>query len=386
MRRLIYIRYGTAGGFTLVELVVAIVIGAILVTVAMRAASPIADAARVEETKAEMQDIAFAIAGNPGLYNGSVRSDFGYVGDVGAMPPNLEALKSNPGGYSTWKGPYLGNRFSQIPDDYKTDAWGAAYTYSGVTLTSTGSSADIVKSVAPSTADLLYNQVSGLAVDNKQNAPGETYADSIAVRLLVPNGSGGTITKTAAPDASGYFSIDSVPIGNHELRVIYVPGDDTVLQYVSVSPSSRTNSQCTFRQTYFSGSSELTPVAGSDTVYGSPPCTDIKFWIANHTGAAITVSTIQVSWSPMTAYYAEIHVGSSEVFDMDGSPRGVNGTTYTLSSPQTIDVGATVRIRIEDFRASNSYGGGSPVSMSEASLTVRFSDGTIIAREMPPCP
>ena len=97
-------------GFTLIEVVIVILIAGIIASVALRSAVTISDTARTEETKQELESLAIAIIGNTKLENNGVRSDFGYVGDVGAMPPNLDALKSNPGSYSTWKGPYIDRR------------------------------------------------------------------------------------------------------------------------------------------------------------------------------------------------------------------------------------------------------------------------------------
>jgi len=238
-------------GFTLVELVLVIVITGILVTVAFRSAGIVSNTAKVEETKQELDDLAFAIVGSPELQNNGVRSDFGYVGDIGAMPPNLDALHSNPGSYSTWTGPYIENRFSQITDDYKKDAWGDEYEYSaGITITSPGKTTGgggcggpttgtgIVRKLSNSVADLLQNQVSGVVYDLDGTPPGDTYNDSVSVHLIVPDGSGGMVTRTATPDAGGYFSFNPIPIGNHTLRVIYLPDNDTLKRFVTVLPNS----------------------------------------------------------------------------------------------------------------------------------------------------
>ncbi|MEA2031894.1 MAG: type II secretion system protein, partial [candidate division Zixibacteria bacterium] len=94
-------------------MLVIIIIG-ILSTVALRSVNTITDTAKIEETKQELEALSFAIAGNPDIQNNGIRTDFGYVGDVGSLPPNLDALFSNPGSYATWNGPYIGNRFTQI--------------------------------------------------------------------------------------------------------------------------------------------------------------------------------------------------------------------------------------------------------------------------------
>ncbi len=226
-------------GFTLIELVLVIVIIGILVGVAVQNGSQLFETAMVEETKQEMDALAVAVVGNPELNNNGVRSDFGYVGDVGAMPPNLDALYSDPGSYTTWNGPYISNRFTQVADDYKKDAFGTDYTFSGsATITSTGSGSDIVRRVANSTADLLRNTVTGNIYDLDGTPPGSNYKDLLTISLTMPNGSGGTTTKSITPDQGGYFSFDSIPIGNHDLQVIYEPEDDTLYRFVSVVPNS----------------------------------------------------------------------------------------------------------------------------------------------------
>jgi len=230
---------GNRHGFTLIELVLTIVIIGILVTVAFRSGTAVYNTAKVEETKQELDALAFATVGNPDLQNNGVRSDFGYVGDVGAMPTNLDALYSNPGSYSTWNGPYIENRFSQTADDYKKDAWGVGYTYSGgVDITSTGSGSNIIRKLANSTGELLLNEVTGVVYDLDGTPPGDTYKDSVSIDLIVPDGVGGMATATTTPDAGGYFSLDSTPIGNHDIEIIYIPDDDTLKRFVTVLPSS----------------------------------------------------------------------------------------------------------------------------------------------------
>ena len=94
-------------GYTLVELLVALIILAIISAVAVRSLQETVVVSRTEETKSEMESLAHAIAGNPALISNGVRTDYGYIGDVGALPPTIGALSVNPGSYATWRGPYL---------------------------------------------------------------------------------------------------------------------------------------------------------------------------------------------------------------------------------------------------------------------------------------
>lgn len=373
-------------GFTLVEMVIVLVIAGILLTVAMRAGVTISRSGKVEETKNEMQLIEFAICGNPSLENNGIRSDFGYVGDIGSMPPNLGALYSNPGGYSTWNGPYLKGRFQQDSVGFEQDAWGVGYQYSGgVSVTSSGSGSNIIRTFANSPADLLRNKVSGTITDLDGLPPGTTYKDSLDIRLTVPNGSGSLVTKSQHPDASGYFLFDSISIGNHDLQMVYCPTNDTLLSYVTVTPASNSSNPYRF-PTRIWGTSAVSSVNGSDSVYGSPPCTDVSFWIANNSGSSRTISSVTVTWPSPTAYFAQIYWGSTRVFNLGGSPRGVSGTNYSFSSAQTIASGEKVRIQVLDFRANNTSGGGSLVSMSTCTITFAFSDGSTFTEVFPTCP
>jgi prepilin-type N-terminal cleavage/methylation domain-containing protein len=237
--RAIDIRRPGEQGFTLIEIVLVIVIIGVLAAVAMRAGVQIFDTARVEETKQELDVLAKAIVGDERMVNNGVRADFGYVGDVGALPPGLDALAGNPGGYASWNGPYIADRFAEAAGDYRTDPWGSAYAYGGTTITSNGSGSTIVRRLAGSADELLHNRVMGTVLDLDGTPPGPVYADSVHVLLTVPDGLGGWTTRSTSTDIGGFFSFDSIPIGNHDLRIIYEPNSDTLNRFVSVTPGSR---------------------------------------------------------------------------------------------------------------------------------------------------
>ncbi len=229
-------RFRLQQGFTLIEIVLVVVILGLLAGIAVNRLAPVREKALVQQTKHEMNTLAIAICGNPEIRSGGVRTDFGYVGDVGALPPNLDALISNTMGYGTWNGPYLYDINPQLPGDFKTDEWGQPYVLSGVTITSTGSGETLRRHLAPSLDDLLNNELCGTLLDLDGTPPGSDYTDSVTVRLFVPDGAGGTAIKTTVTDAGGYFNFDSIPIGAHELEIIYEPRDDTVRRYLTVTP------------------------------------------------------------------------------------------------------------------------------------------------------
>ena len=146
-----------------------------------------------------------------------------------------------PGGWSTWHGPYLTDQFSSggINTDFKYDAWGTAYNYAGgTTITSTGGGLTLTRELARTIDDLLRNRVNLVVTDLDHTPPGSTYADSVVFILFVPNGNGGVATRMRQPRADGFASFDSIPIGVHELRMVYVPTADTLRRRVLVEPGA----------------------------------------------------------------------------------------------------------------------------------------------------
>ncbi|RME19246.1 MAG: prepilin-type N-terminal cleavage/methylation domain-containing protein [Candidatus Zixiibacteriota bacterium] len=239
-------------GFGLIELTVVIIVIGILVGTAMKSLDVAVAEIRRVNTEREMARLAKGIVGDPKRVTNGVRSDFGYVGDVGAFPTTLDDLVANPGGYATWHGPYVPVDFAENANDYRFDEWGKAYTYGVTTITSTGSGTSLVQQVAASTADYLLNQAAGKVTDGADASPG-LLADSVDIAITVPDGVGGTITKLYHPDAVGYFLMDSLPVGRHLLQVIYAPNADTLTRYLTVLPRNRADSTRVYRfaQGYF---------------------------------------------------------------------------------------------------------------------------------------
>ncbi|MEW5994422.1 MAG: type II secretion system protein, partial [Candidatus Zixiibacteriota bacterium] len=226
----------SSSGFSLVELAIVIVVIGIMAAVVMQSmTAQLSDARRIK-TEREMEMLARAIVGDPSATSSKGRRDFGYVGDIGAFPPNLQALYQNPGGYGTWKGPYIDFGFTQDSTGFKLDEWGTAYGYAGVTLTSTGSGSTITKKFADASSDYLVNTLTGTVKDKDGNSPGAVYADSIDIEITFPDGAGGLTGKTTSPDSAGAFSVDSLPVGIHQTLVIYEPNQDTLLRFVTVLP------------------------------------------------------------------------------------------------------------------------------------------------------
>jgi len=244
------------GGFGLMELTVVIIVAAVLMAVAMQSMTVVVQHARQTKTEREMEMLARAIVGDPSLTSGGRRSDFGYVGDIGAFPTDLQALYRNPGGYGTWDGPYIDPGLLHDSTGFKMDEWGMPYTYTGgLTITSTGSGGSITGKIADAVTDYTLNTLNGTITDANDSVPGTVYTDSVDIKVTIPNGSGSTITKTYSPDSSGSFTLDSLPVGTHPLRLIYTPNVDTLLRYVTILPRHKSTVSFKFASAYFSGGS-----------------------------------------------------------------------------------------------------------------------------------
>ncbi|MEW5795250.1 MAG: type II secretion system protein [Candidatus Zixiibacteriota bacterium] len=244
-------------GYTLIELVLVLVIIGVLATVGLRSLSAVNRTSRIEQTRQDLDRLAHAIAGNPELAAAGARTDFGYVGDVGGLPPDLDALAVNPGGWSTWQGPYIGDQFSSggASTNYKYDAWGGAFVYSGgVSITSTGGGVILTRQLAGSVADLLYNPVRLVVTDIDRTPPGTIYDDSLRFLLTVPNGSGEVAVRTVQPQPSGFAQFDSVPIGIHLLRLVYLPTADTLARQIVVTPGAVSYLEMSMAENLWTGS------------------------------------------------------------------------------------------------------------------------------------
>ncbi|PKN13031.1 MAG: hypothetical protein CVU69_04855 [Deltaproteobacteria bacterium HGW-Deltaproteobacteria-4] len=108
-------------GFTLIEIIVVMAIMSILAGVLTPIVYRVWDDQKVDETKARMAALKVAIAGDPELYQQGIRSDYGFVGDIGALPNMVDDLVSDSGIWAGWNGPYL-NGFDAVA--FKVDAWG----------------------------------------------------------------------------------------------------------------------------------------------------------------------------------------------------------------------------------------------------------------------
>jgi general secretion pathway protein G len=126
------------GGFSLIEVIIAIAIISILASMAVPYAARLIEKSREESTRREMEEVADAILGDPRVPTS------GFAGDVGRLPANIAQLNARTapplpappqggagGGFLGvkigWYGPYVNAGFD--PQGHLNDAWGTAYAY-----------------------------------------------------------------------------------------------------------------------------------------------------------------------------------------------------------------------------------------------------------------
>ncbi len=372
-------------GYSLFELIVVMIIISILMAVSTRYMGNSVDVSKTEETKEELDQLAFSIVGNEALISGSHRTDYGYVGDIGALPTTLSDLVTNPG-FATWDGPYLKDDFytssGSVESEYLVDGWGKAYTYTGgTTINSTGGSTTITRTIANASSNLLYNSVSFNIVDLANCPPGTVDKDSVLFNLTYPNGLGSYQTISKSPFADGYISFDSIPIGQQTLAVIEMKNSDTLIRKIHVNPNSLFHSTVQLPVSIWcdttaagGGGGGITYVSGTaQTKSGN--CDRIEFDITNTSGSSITLTNITVSWVSPTAFYRKVKYDGPTVVDQK-NPQVASGELATFSNSQTITSGQTVTIRLDKFESSAN--GGSKVDMTNTDMTVTFSDGSVL--------
>ena len=237
-----------SGGFTLIEVLMAVLVITILAVVSITLLPDTIDESRFNQTIAKMNQIRSGMIGNPDIREGSTRTSFGYLGEVGAVPTSISNLLTLPGGVTAyavnstvrlgigWNGPYLTSVNSG--SDYTKDAWGTSFVYtpgaSPPTLISfgadgiaggTGYNQDITVTLP---TELTAAKVSGFICQG-----GGPFTATAQVELNAPSGVGVLLQSEVnlVPADKGQFSFTSVPMGVRSITV-YIPSKAAPTQTV----------------------------------------------------------------------------------------------------------------------------------------------------------
>ncbi len=227
-------------GFTLIEILMVIALIGILAVATLDLVTDTLNQSRFEATVAKMQQIQNAMIGNIAITENNVRTSFGFLGDVGAIPTasqGILSLISQPSPalpvYAVnstvrfgigWNGPYLNGANSG--SSYTTDGWGNAFVYNPTanppTLVSYGSDgAAGGTGFAQDLTVTLSNQLVSATVQGFICNHGAPFTSAAQVELNYPNGSAvltqSLLSVTVA--AAGYFSFSNIPLGVRSITV-----------------------------------------------------------------------------------------------------------------------------------------------------------------------
>ncbi len=410
-------------GFTLVEVIVILAVIAILAAIAVPLALRIFQVTAEDATRTEMQNLKKAMIGDIGKLQSSVRTDFGFLGDIGRLPTgpaNLDELlvKGTLPAWTFdttkqvgagWKGPYItGAAAGEAPEDFKKDQWGNSYTYSDADFTNAdGQLADgKITSAGPDgtfgTADDIVLEIlkseTTATVSGFIKDPNGNPAQSASVTINFP-ANGALTTSTATTDSTGRYSFSNIPFGKRSINVtpklIVTSARATIAAFTD---------------------------AGANVVCGGgvsrvTTCQYLEFTLVNFSSSAISITSLTPTYSspvaPAPTVYYRITWSTTNVLDCDAAAcvgnTGVTTTfagqtiaaastplkpfTFLADSAQTQlsdikigaagEVGSAVRVRLVNFRNGTTppplrSDRGAPVSMNGVTFTITFSDGSVV--------
>jgi hypothetical protein len=139
----------------------------------------------VETTKERLSKIKEAMVGNASQVSSGVRSNFGFVGDLGQLPPNLDALVSYTNINGTF-GPYLSGGID--PQSFKKDAWGYELIYTYTTDAFGRRVSGTIKSLGSDNSIGGTGTASDLqvSIDSNEVVPASNISGNVLVRYITP--------------------------------------------------------------------------------------------------------------------------------------------------------------------------------------------------------
>jgi len=227
------------------EVLMTITVMTVLAVASIDLVSDSMNETKFEQTRQMLDRIKIAIVGDPSIKENNVRTSFGFVGDMGALPSALTDLTAQ-GSQTAYSGPTSTNRigagwngpYAQVAigsADLTKDAWGNALTY---TLTSptlsitsrgsdgatggTGYAQDITVSIAEAEwRGTVYGYI---------HTDGIPYASTSTVTLYRASGTGTVSSGTYSATSNGYFTFTNIPFGKRSLTftVASLPPPSTI--------------------------------------------------------------------------------------------------------------------------------------------------------------
>ncbi|MEA2063837.1 MAG: prepilin-type N-terminal cleavage/methylation domain-containing protein [Gemmatimonadota bacterium] len=237
-------------GFSLIEVIVAVAIIAILSAAIVPVMINKADQARFTRIMGDLEAIYEASIGTPS------EDYFAFVGDIGRLPDSTGQLLDSTGQGSLWNGPYI----SLGGEMRLEDPYGSPYQIGQDTIVVRSFGRDRIDNngggddlVYPETPMGTYHGYLEVRVFINGRLITDAAGDLVAASLSYSN-SGSPATMNMTFNATGYyFTIDSVHQGSHEITVVaskqVLGGQDPVTTHkedVKIKPGATTRIDINF--------------------------------------------------------------------------------------------------------------------------------------------
>jgi len=206
-------------GLTLLELIVALGILAVLSTMAVRTVSPLADQARRETTRRLLDEMRVATIGDMSAnqFDGR-RIVSGYGADTRALPTSLDDFTTNPAALAAFSLQSFDSDRDSVNDVALSSGWNGPYVLLGSGQSSLVDGWGRAPLIDPDGGDYDFTS---LGSDNDSTAPEDGYRADVSVTIYSADYTSNIVFfRLFAIDGTTGTRVDPAPTGSEQLGVL----------------------------------------------------------------------------------------------------------------------------------------------------------------------